>query len=161
LPREEGTPDRISLTIPAGVQAGQRLRLRGKGAPGHEGGPPGDLYVRLEVGEHAAFTRDDRDLHLTVPITVPEALVGASIEVPTLQGAVKVKVPAGTQNGARLRLRGKGVAPNQGEPGDLLLTLTLTLPEAGDEEARARLAEELAALYDADVRGALRERAAA
>ncbi len=152
----EGGGERVSLSIPAGVQDGQRLRLRGKGGPGHEGGPPGNLYVRVDVAPHPVFTRDGHDLQLEVPVTVSEALVGASIDVPTLTGSLRVKVPPRTQNGARLRLRGKGVAPAKGEPGDLILTLSLRLPDGGSDEARAKLAAELEALYDVDVRETLR-----
>lgn len=160
LPRPGAEATRVSLTIPAGVEDGQRLRLRGKGAPGTEGGPPGDLYVRVDVEPHSVFSRDGLDLHLGVPVTIPEALVGASVTVPTLESSVRVKVPAGSQNGTKLRLRGKGIAQAQGEPGDLIITLTLRLPDAGDDETRARLAEELRALYDCDVREALREEVA-
>ena len=151
----DGGPLRVK--IPAGIESGQRLRLEGKGASGREGGPPGDLYVRIEVQPHAIFTRDGPDLHLTLPVTVPEALVGATVEVPTLGGGVKLKVPAGAVNGQKMRLRGKGVGRAKGDPGDLYVTLEVVMPTGGDAEARAAVAEQLAALYgEQDVRGGLR-----
>lgn len=151
----DGGPLRVK--IPAGIESGQRLRLEGKGAPGRDAGPPGDLYVRIEVQPHTFFTRDGRDLHLTLPVTVPEALVGATIEVPTLGGGVKLKVPVGAANGQKMRLKGKGVAPRKGEAGDLYVTLSVVLPTGGDAEARAAVATQIAALYGGeDVRGGLR-----
>lgn len=148
---------RLSLTIPAGVEEGQRLRLAGQGEPGPGGGPPGDLYVRVQVAEHPLFRRAGRDLELTVPITVAEALRGASVEVPTLGGAVKLKVPPGAQGGQRLRLRGKGV--QTAEPGDLYVVLELVAPTGGDEATRERVARELERLYERDVRADLHRRA--
>lgn len=137
----------VRLTIPAGVETGQRLRLAGQGEPGREGGPPGDLYVRVEVGEHPRFRRDGKDLHLDLPISVPEALVGGTVEVPTLGGSVKLKIPAGAANGQRMRLRGKGIEPAGKPPGDLFVTLEVVLPSGGDEEARKAAAEAIEELY--------------
>ena len=141
----------LELTIPAGIESGQRLRLAGQGLPGRDGGPAGDLYVRISVGEHPRFTRDRKDLAVSVPISVPEALVGATIEVPTLgAGKVKLKVPPSAQNGQRLRLRGKGIEP-KGEPaGDLYVTLEIAMPKGGAEAARARAAEAIAPLYEGE-----------
>jgi len=150
---------RLSLTIPAGVDTGKKLRLAGQGSPGPGGGPPGDLYVRVEVDDHPVFTRDGLDLGLTVPITVPEALRGGQVEVPTLDGSVKLKVPPGAQSGQRMRLRGKGIGPAKGEPGDLYVTLEVVVPDGGDAETRERLARELEALYRKDVREELKRRA--
>ncbi len=160
LPQADGTTSRVQLTIPAGVADGQRLRLGGKGTPGREGGSAGDLYVRIEVAPHPVFRRDGLDLELTLPLTIAEALAGAQVEVPTLDGSVKVKVPPGTQPGRRLRLRGKGVRPAKGEPGDLFAQIEVRMPEGVDEETRARLAAELAALYRDDVRAELHREAA-
>lgn len=149
---------RLSLTIPAGVQEGQRLRLAGQGEPGRHGGPAGDLYVRIEIEPHPVFRRDGRDLELTLPVTVAEALRGASVEVPTLTGTVRLKVPAGAQSGQRLRLRGKGVESPDGV-GDLYVVLELVAPTGGDAATRERLARELEALYERDVRAELLRRA--
>lgn len=150
---------RLSLTIPAGVETGQRLRLAGQGEPGREGGPAGDLYVEIEVEDHPVFEREGRDLTLKVPITFAEALRGASVEVPTLSGSVRLKVPARAQSGQRLRLRGKGIQPKSGAAGDLYVVLELVAPEGGDDATRERLASELEALYRGDVRADLHRRA--
>jgi molecular chaperone DnaJ len=159
LPTLTGESDRLSITIPAGVMDGQRLRLAGKGLPGRDGGPPGDLLVRIDVEPHAVFTREGSDLHLTVPVTIAEALVGASVEVPTLTSSLRVKVPPKTANGAKLRLRGKGVAPARGAAGDLIVTLEVVMPTGGDDAERAAVAEKLASMYEGDVRDALRQEA--
>ncbi|HEY8432311.1 MAG TPA: DnaJ C-terminal domain-containing protein [Sandaracinaceae bacterium] len=148
---------RLSLTIPAGVEEGQRLRLAGQGEPGVRGGPPGDLYVRIEIAPHPIFRRDGRDIALTVPITVAEALRGATIEVPTPTGTVKLKVPPGAQAGQRLRLRGKGVPVTP--PGDLYVELSIVAPTGGDAATRERVAREIEALYEGDVRRDLYRRA--
>ncbi len=156
-PSGEVESNRLSLTIPPGVEDGQRLRLAGQGEPGSGGGPPGDLYVRLDVAEHPLFRRSGRDLELTLPITVAEALRGATVEVPTLTGTVKLKVPAGAQAGQRLRLRGKGV--QTAAPGDLYVVLELVAPTGGDAATRERIASELERLYEGDVRSELYRRA--
>ena len=104
----------ITVRIPAGVKDGQRIRLAGKGAPGRRGGPAGDLFVVVHVGEHALFGRKGDDLTLTVPITFAEAALGTTLTVPTLDGTVSLKVPAGTASGRTLRVRGRGV-PGKGK----------------------------------------------
>ncbi|MCC6873270.1 MAG: J domain-containing protein [Sandaracinaceae bacterium] len=138
--------ERLVVTIPAGIDEGQRLRLAGKGMG--QGTGQGDLYVRIEVEPHPSWRREGLDLAIEVPISVPEALAGAQIDVPTLDGGVKLKVPAGAQNGQKLRLRGKGV---RGE-GDLIVTLRVVMPRGGSSADRERLARELLRLYDEDVR---------
>src|SRR5262249_38446135 len=110
----------VTVRIPPGVADGGRIRLRGKGAEGRRGPPPGDLYARVRVRPHRFFRREGRDLHLDLPVTMSEATLGARIEVPTLDGRVTLTIPPGTDGGARLRLRGKGVpSPSGGPPGDL------------------------------------------
>ena len=100
----------ISARIPAGVKDGQRIRLRGKGANGERGGPPGDLYVNVKVATHPLFGRKGENLTLTVPVSFTEAALGADIKVPTLGGApVTLKIPPGTPNGRSFRVRGRGV----------------------------------------------------
>ena len=138
----------VALKIPAGIDTGQRLRLEGKGAPGSDGAPAGDLYVEIEVEPHPRFTREGTTLSIALPITVPEALRGASIEVPTLDGTVKLKVPAGAANGQRMRLRGKGIEPAGGKAGDLMVTIEVVLPRGGDEAAREAAAQAIEGLYD-------------
>ena len=97
------------MRIPAGVEDGQRIRVKGRGAPGQGMAPPGDLYVVVHVAPHAVFGRRGRNLTITVPVTFPEAALGTTITVPTLDGKVTLKVPPGTQSGRVLRVRGRGV----------------------------------------------------
>ncbi len=128
----------ISARIPAGVKDGQRIRLRGKGASGERGGPPGDLYVTVKVAPHPLFGRRGDNLTLTVPVSFDEAALGADIKVPTLGGApVTVKIPPGTPNGRTFRVRGKGAPRKDGHHGDLLVTVEVQVPAHLDDAARA------------------------
>jgi len=121
---------RLNVKIPAGVETGSRVRVAGKGGAGSNGGPAGDIYIVVEVGEHALLTRDGRDLTLEVPVTVGEAILGASINVPTPDGEVSLKIPPGTQSGKRLRLRGKGVPDlHGGARGDFYVRAMVQVPE--------------------------------
>ena len=130
----------IQARIPAGVADGQRIRLKGKGLPGSDGGSAGDLYVTVKVMPHETFGREGQDLTVTVPITFVEASFGATVEVPTFEsGNVKVKIPAGTPSGRVLRVRGKGSKRSDGTHGDLLVTVDIVLPEAISDQARAAL----------------------
>lgn len=128
----------VQVKIPAGVNDGARIRLRGQGRPGANGGPAGDLYVRVHAASHPIFSRSGKDLKLKVPVTVAEAALGATITVPTLAGTVTLKVPAGTQTGTVLRARGKGVDTPQGT-GDLLVTVEVRVPEQASGEQRELL----------------------
>ena len=148
----------LRVKIPAGAAEGTRIRLAGQGSPGIQGGPPGDLYLKLHVQPHAFYTRDADDLWVDVPVTLSELVRGASIEVPTPDGSVTMKVPPRSQPGRRLRLRGKG-APrkNGGGRGELYVKLLLALPDTDDPQLD-ELAREMDGLYgDADVRGGLKE----
>jgi molecular chaperone DnaJ len=128
----------IQARIPAGVKDGQRIRIRGKGAPGERGGPHGDLYVVVHVTAHPLFGRKGDNLTLTVPVTFDEAALGAEIKVPTLNGSpVTVRIPAGTPNGRTFRVRGRGVPRKTGERADLLVTVEVQVPTVLDEQARA------------------------
>jgi molecular chaperone DnaJ len=119
----------ISVKVPAGVDEGSRLRLRGEGEAGINGGPAGDLYVFLHVEAHDFFERDGGDLHCKVPVSFVQASLGTEIEVPTLEGPVKMKVPAGTQSGKVFRLREKGLKnPQSSDIGDLLVTVVVETP---------------------------------
>jgi len=119
----------LSVKIPPGVDTGDRIRLSGEGEAGHNGGPPGDLYVQIAVREHAIFSRDGKDLYCEVPISIADAVLGGELEVPTLGGRVKLKIPAETQTGRMFRLRGKGVSPVRGGgPGDLLCKVVVETP---------------------------------
>ncbi len=152
---------RITARIPAGVRDGQRIRLRGKGRPGDDGSPPGDLLLTVAVEEHPVFTRTGNDLRVTVPVTFPEAALGAEVSVPTLSGGtVRLKVPAGTPSGRTLRLKGRGVATAKAT-GDLLVTVQVVVPQRLDGEARAAVEAFAAASDGADVRAGLLTRARA
>ena len=127
----------IQARIPAGVKDGQRIRLRGKGAPGDGGGAAGDLYVTVKVSPHRLFGRKDDNLTLDVPVSFDELALGAEIKVPVLGGApVTLKVPAGTPNGRTFRVRGKGAPKADGTKGDLLATLEVHVPAVLDPAAR-------------------------
>lgn len=142
----------IDVNIPAGVNDGSRIRLAGKGEPGREGGPPGDLLITTRVGRHPLFTRDGDDLKVDIPVTIGEALNGAEIPVPTPTGTVQLKIGRGTKSGQRLRLKGKG-APNLKTkiPGDMYVTVRVQVPSTDDEEA-LRAATVLDRFYGGDVR---------
>jgi molecular chaperone DnaJ len=130
----------LRARIPAGVADGKKIRLKGKGEPGERGGPAGDLLVLVHVAKHELFGRKGDNLTLTVPVTFPEAAIGATVKVPTLDGPpVTVKIPAGTASGRVLRVRGKGVAHRDGSKGDLLVTVEVTVPTALSDEAKAAL----------------------
>ena len=127
----------IQARIPAGVKDGQRIRLKGKGAAGENGGPAGDLFVTVKVKPHAIFGRKGDNLTLDVPVSFDEAALGAEIRIPTLGGApVTLKIPAGTPNGRTFRVRGKGAMRRDGTKGDLLATVQVQVPSALDPAAR-------------------------
>lgn len=150
----------IQTRIPGGVHDGQKIRLKGKGAPGENGGPAGDLYVVVHVKEHAVFGRNGDNLTITVPVTVPEAALGADVRVPTLGGfPVTVKVPPGTQNGRKLRVRGKGATRKDGTPGDMIVTFEVKVPQTLNGDAREALEKFRAATSDYDPRDGLEARA--
>ncbi len=130
---------RVKVKVPKGVADGTKIRLRGKGSPGRNGGPAGDLYVRVHVAEHPIFKRKGRrDLAITVPITFSEAALGAVIEVPTLEGTTKIRIPPGTPSGKTFRVRGKGVETTKGQ-GDLLVTVDIDVPKDLTEEEKQLL----------------------
>ena len=117
----------LRVKIPAGVKDGARIRLPGRGEPGPAGGQPGDLFVRVKVGMHPVFGRRGDDLTLELPVSFPEAALGANVDVPTLNGPVTLKVPGGTPSGKTFRIKGKG-APKRGGHGDLLVTVRVDVP---------------------------------
>ncbi|MBW3615810.1 MAG: DnaJ domain-containing protein [Actinobacteria bacterium] len=140
-----GQPRRVRVRIPAGVEDGQLIRLAGRGEPGRNGGPPGDLFVVVRVEPHPSFGRTGRNLTLTVPITYPEAVLGAEVKVPTLDGPpVTLRIPPGTPSGRTLRVRGHGVPGPRGGRGDLLVTVEVAVPKrisAAEREAVEALAK--------------------
>jgi len=135
----------IELRIPAGVDTGTRLRVTGEGEPGPNGGPPGDLYVVLEVKEHAFFERRGADLYCTIPISIAQATLGAELQVPGLAGEERLKIPEGTQSDAVFRIRGKGLSdPHGGGKGDLYYHVRVLTPTKLTREQR-KLIEQLGA----------------
>jgi molecular chaperone DnaJ len=149
-----------TLTVPPGTDDGARLVVPGRGHAGARGGPAGDLYVTVSVAGHPFFRKVGRDLHLTLPVAVHEAALGARVEVPTLDGPVRLRIPPGTPSGQRLRLRGHGVpsrlGAKKGEGGDLLVEVQIVLPPVRDERSKALL-REFGELNDVNVRGHLFE----
>ena len=130
----------MQVRVPAGVTDGQRIRIKGKGGAGENGGAAGDLYVLVHVRPHPVFGRKGDNLTLVVPVTFPEAALGADIEVPTLNGPrVRLRIPAGTPNGRTFRVRGKGVRKANGDHGDLLVTVDVQVPSSLSAEAEAAL----------------------
>lgn len=152
-----GGTETIRVRIPPGVDEGGRLRVPGKGGPGAGGGPPGDLWVTLRVRPHRLFERQGRNLSLEVPITVSEAIGGAAVEVPTLEGRVTLTIPPGTDSGTRLRLRGKGVPASDGSgAGDLLVRVQIRVPRQVDDKVKEAL-REIERAQDPEVRKELFE----
>jgi molecular chaperone DnaJ len=146
----------MQVRIPAGVTDGQRIRLRGKGAPGERGGPAGDLYVVVHVGRHPVFGRKDANLTVTVPVSFVEAALGGDVKVPTLGGPpVTLKLPPGTPNGRTLRARGKGAVRKDGSRGDLLVTVEVAVPEKTEGKVLDALEAYREATGDADPRAEL------
>jgi molecular chaperone DnaJ len=141
----------IRVNIPAGAEPSKRIRLRGKGEAGVRGGPPGDLYIVPRIRPHPLLTRSGKDLSMELPITIGEAVRGATVEVPTPMGKLKVKIPAGAQSGQQLRLKGKGVsAHGQSPAGDLYLRLMIRVPK--DNHIPEEVIEKIDRAYAEDVR---------
>ncbi|MGQ0825106.1 MAG: molecular chaperone DnaJ [Actinomycetota bacterium] len=152
----EMRPREVKVRVPPGVQDGQRIRVKGRGAAGTRGGPPGDLYVVVRVRPHAAFGRSGHDLTLRLPVTFAEAARGADVRVPTLDGQVTVRIAPGTPSGKVLRVRGRGIESNSNgkDPGDLLVTVDVQVPQHLTDEQRDAV-EALAKVLDEDPRAAL------
>lgn len=131
----------LNVRIPAGVTQGRQIRLSGQGAPGVHGGPAGDLYLEVEIRPHRHFTVDGKDVQLRLPIAPWEAALGGTVQVPTLGGAVNLKIPSGSQSGKRMRLKGRGLPGDP--PGDEMVVLEIVVPPAKNEEAK-RLYEHMA-----------------
>ena len=145
-------PQGTKVKIPPGVGDGARIRVAGKGGPGRNGGPAGDLFVRVSVDTHPIFGRGkDGDLTLTLPVTFTEAALGAKVEVPTLDGTVTVKIPPGTPNGKTLRVRGRGGPRGRSGNGDLLVKVAVEVPEKLSKREK-ELLEEFAEEHDASPR---------
>ncbi|WP_026443353.1 DnaJ C-terminal domain-containing protein [Pseudacidobacterium ailaaui] len=146
----------IEFRIKPGTRDGQRIRLAGKGNAGRNGGAPGDLYLIVRTGAHPVFTRQGDDIHMTVPVTVTEAALGAKVEVPTIDGRAQLRIPPGTQSGQKLRMRERGVpsATREGMRGDQIVTVEIVVPQVQDEKSKEIL-RELARLNPADPRAGI------
>jgi molecular chaperone DnaJ len=148
--------ERLTVKIPAGVGDGARVRVKGKGGVGRGGGAPGDLYFIVKVRPHPHIQREGKDLTIEVPVTVGEAMLGATVSVPTPDGRVQLKVPKGSQSGQRLRLRGRGVRdPKGAAPGDLYVRLMVQVPTNGSSETVKEAVETLERAYGEDPRARL------
>ena len=142
----------LDVTIPPGVRDGQVLRLKGQGGPGLGGGPAGDALIEVHVAPHRFFRREEDDIHLTLPVTIAEAVLGGRITVPTVSGAVAMSIPAGSNSGRVLRLKGKGVPRADGSRGDQYVTLSLALPEGTPDADLATFLREWAPKHAYDPR---------
>ena len=152
----EGTVSRtetVEFRIKPGTRDGQRIRLQGKGNAGLNGGAAGDLFVIVRIGTHPVFTRTGDDIYIAVPVTVPEASLGAKVDVPTIDGRAQLKIPPGTQSGQKLRMRERGVesASHPGQRGDQIVTIDVLIPTLQDERSR-EIMRELAKLNNQDPR---------
>ena len=144
----------LRVRIPAGVGDGSTIRLAGQGGPGAHGGAPGDVYLRVKLRDHPLVRRNGKDLSVDLPVTVPEAALGAEVTLPTFEGPVHLRVPAGAQSGKKLRLRGKGLPDLKGGPrGDLYAVVQVILPEPSERLEKA--VKPLESLYKKDPRAGL------
>jgi curved DNA-binding protein len=133
--QRNGSTESTNVTIPAGISTGKKLRLTGKGHPGVNGGKPGDLYFKIQVGEHPTFKRDGNNILIDAEVTLTQALLGTTIEVKTLEGSKQVKVPPATQSHSKLRLKGQGIKPHgKGKVGDQIVRVIVTYPKELSEE---------------------------
>jgi len=124
----------LDVSVPAGIEEGKQIRLKGQGQPSPFGGEPGDAWVTVHIAKHPYFRVEGRDLRLDLPVTLYEAVAGAKVNAPTLEGTVELTVPPGSNAGRTLRLRGKGLPDAQGNAGDLLVSLKIVLPDEADPE---------------------------
>jgi curved DNA-binding protein len=144
----------LRVKIPPGVGDGSQIRLAGQGGPGANGGPAGDLFLEVRIREHPHVRREGKDLYLDLPVTVPEAVSGAEVRLPTFEGPVSLRVPKGARSGVKLRLRGKGLPDLKGGPrGDLYAVVQLVLPPESD--ALRKAVRPLEALYEDDPRAGI------
>ena len=139
--------EQIDVKIPAGVKEGQIVRVKGRGGAGRNGGPPGDILIEIRIAPHPSMTRDGNDIRMELPVTLKEAVLGGKVPVATLTGTVALSVPANSNSGTTLRLKGRGVAPAGGTAGDLYVKLVVTLPDRPDAEL-TKFAEGWKADYD-------------
>jgi DnaJ-class molecular chaperone len=154
LPDASGNPRPIEVRIPAGVRNGERLRVKGKGSPGRGGGPPGNLFFHVHIAPHPVFHRKNADILVTLPLWPWEAVLGTEVQVPTLSGPVRLKIPPGSQPQQRMRLKGKGLPQRTGGHGDQFVILNIVMPKSTSTEDR-QLYEQLAKVDHPDPRSSL------
>lgn len=130
LSRSDGEIENVEVKIPAGIESGSKLRLKGKGQPGVRGGQPGDLFLSITVLPHPYFRREGLNLHLDVPITIAEAALGTTVAVPLLEQTAELRIPPGTSSGKMLRIKGKGIASSDGRTGDFYAMIQIVAPAA-------------------------------
>lgn len=143
----KNTPKTFTVRIPKGAHDGQKLRMTGKGGPGSNGGPPGDLMIRLKLQPHHRYTVDGDNLKIDLPLAPWEAVLGTTVEVPTLGGSVSMNIPAGTKAGAKMRLKGRGMPKSGNTYGDLYATVKIEVPKTVTDEEK-KLYEQLRELSD-------------
>ena len=153
--RGDGQVETLQVKIPAGIEDGKKIRLRGQGEPSPNGGPAGDILIKVHAAEHPYYRRQGKRLEVRVPITLSEAISGAKIDLPTPHGTVTVTVPPGTSSGRKLRIKGQGVKPVNGSPGDLMTEIEIRLPEHIEEGDRESL-EEIFGKYTINPRAELK-----
>lgn len=139
--RPGGKTETISVRIPAGIEDGKKIRLRGQGEASPSGGKPGDILIQIRVAPHPFYCRRGNDLAVTVPVTLAEAALGAKIDVPTPQGTIALTIPPQTSGGRRLRVKGHGVAPAKGPQGDLYAEVRIVMPKQLDDESKRQIRE--------------------
>jgi DnaJ-class molecular chaperone len=138
---ESGNMETLSVKIPVGIADGGKIRLRGQGGPSPMGGEPGDMLITVHVAPHPYFTRHGNDLTVRLPVTLAEAAQGAKVDVPTPKGTITLTIPSGTSSGKKLRVKGHGVTPKSGTPGDLFAEVQIVLPERLNEQTLAAIRE--------------------
>jgi bacterioferritin-associated ferredoxin len=137
--RATGKQETLRVKVPAGIEDGKKIRLRGQGEPGQGGSPAGDILIRVRILPHPHFRRKGKDLEVRVPVTLAEAAAGTKVDVPAPRGMITMRVPPGTSSGKRLRAKGQGIAPKGQTPGDLFAEILIVLPEKLDAEDKQLL----------------------
>ena len=153
--RQSGKTEQITVKIPAGIEDGKKIRIRGQGEPGPRRGTPGDILILIRVAPHPFFQRRGNHLHVKVPVTLAEAALGAKVDLPTPSGTVSLSVPAGTSSGTKLRVKGHGAVSRNGPSGDLLAEIQIVLPEKLSDADR-QMIREIDRRYPLDPRAKLR-----
>jgi DnaJ-class molecular chaperone len=155
LSRPGRKTETLNVKIPAGIEDGKTIRLRGQGEPSPNGGPPGDLLVTVRAAPHPSFRRDGLDLIVKVPVTLAEAALGGKVDVPTPHGTITLKVPAGTSSGTRIKAKGQGVTGSAGERGDLYAEIQIVIPKHLDDKSAELIRDLDARIKQPDVRSEL------